>query len=244
MRIVVLADSLAMPRKDVRFEHTWPYRLAAALREAGVTAEVLNCGARRRTAEMLLADFTEHVVFKRPTHIVVQVGVVDCAPRIFSRRVHRYLNGRWVPSAVRHAVIRYRSARRARIIARDPLRRVYTKPDRFAAVFEEFGRRLAGLSWPIRVYVMPILFDESTLEARSPGFGRNVTAYNEILAGFTTRHGGAWIAPDGLLGPHRKTAFCSDGIHLSPAGNATLARAVCSRLLGQTSARAGVGSES
>lgn len=244
MRIVVFADSLAMPRKDVRFEHTWPYRLEAGLREAGLMAEVLNCGARRRTADMLLADFTEHVVFKEPTDIVVQVGVVDCAPRIFSRRMHRYLNSRWVPSAVRHAVIRHRSARRARIVERDPLRLVYTKPHRFAAVFEEFGSRLARVSWPIRVYVVPILFDGSTLEARSPGFGSNVAAYNAILADFSARHGGEWIVPDGLLDPHRNTAFGSDGIHLSPIGNAMLAREVCSRILTRTATRVGVGSDS
>ncbi len=244
VRIVVLADSLAMPREDVRFEHTWPYRLQAALREAGLTADVVNCAARARTADMLIADFTEHVVFKEPTDIVVQVGVVDCAPRIISRRMRRYLNRRWVPSAVRDAVIRRRSARRARIVARDPLRLVYTKPHRFAAVFEEFGSRLRRLSWPIRVYVVPILFEGSALETRSPGFGKNVAAYNAILADFSGRHGGEWIAPEGLLAPHRSTAFCSDGIHLSPMGNAMLAREVCRRVLARTATGAGVGSDS
>jgi acyl-CoA thioesterase I len=244
MRIVVLADSLAMPRKDVRFEHTWPYRLEAALREAGLTADVVNCGARRRTADMLLADFTEHVIFKEPTDIVIQVGVVDCAPRIFSRSMRRYLNSRWVPSALRSAVIRHRSGRRARIVGRDPLRLVYTKPARFAAVLEEFGSRLQRLPWPIRVYVVPILFDGSALEPRSPGFGKNVAAYNAILAEFSARHDGDWIAPEGLLDAHRHVAFGADGIHLSSLGNAVLAQEVGRRVLSRTARGAGVGGHS
>ena len=244
LRFVVLADSLAMPRTDVRCEPTWAYRLEAALREAGITAVVVSCGARRRTADMLLADFTEHVVFKEPTDIVVQVGVVDCAPRIFSRRMRRYLNSRWVPPALRSAVIRHRSARRARIVGRDPLRRVYTTAARFAAVFDEFGSRLQRLPWGIRVYVVPILFDESALEPRSPGFGKNVAAYNAILAQFSARHGADWIAPEGWLEPHRHRAFGADGIHLSALGNEVLAREVCRRVLTRTARGAEVGGHS
>ena len=108
-RIVAFADSLAMPRNEngaiLLWEETWPYLLEKSLVAEGLGAEVINCGARARTSTMLLGEFTEHVVLKRPDVVIIEVGVVDCLPRVFSRREKRVMNLPGFPARIRNQLI-------------------------------------------------------------------------------------------------------------------------------------------
>lgn len=229
MRVVALADSLALPRSDggetVRWEETWPSVLQASLREVRPGAEVVNCGQRSRTADSLSGeDFVEHVLLKAPSVVIVQVGIVDCAPRVFSRREKRVLRSRFMPETLRRWLIgRRRGARRA-LVARDPLRKVYTKPQEFAGHLEEFTRRTGELERPPRLIVIPILGCQEVLDAKSPGFARNIEIYNAILRTACHRSGAVWVGVEASEGElPGSDLFCADGYHLAPGGNRALA---------------------
>src|SRR5918992_220711 len=92
MKIAILADSLALPREDVggdeMLEVTYPYLLDQSLRrQFGANAPlVYERGMRRRTIEYVLDDWNEQVELKKPDVVIVHVGIVDCAPRVFLRR--------------------------------------------------------------------------------------------------------------------------------------------------------------
>jgi hypothetical protein len=237
MRIVALADSLALPRDrepDVlRWQETWPYVLEKDLLAAGLPAEVINCGGRARTVDTLLgADFREHVYLKRPQVLVLQVGIVDCAPRVLSRREKRLLNQPFVPAPLRRAVIRWRASRRGEITARNPLSRVYTRPRAFSAHLDRFRHRLGQLDWKIHLIVLPIVSNPLFMEKKSPGHTANVALYNRLLESFARDAAALWFEPAQLF-PENIAArsFCADGYHLNVSGSQRLAAVLAEHLL-------------
>jgi lysophospholipase L1-like esterase len=237
MRIVALADSLAMPRSEdgevVTWEETWPYRLQCGLPAEFGAVEVINCGARRRLVGSIVGqDFSEHVVWKRPDAIVLQVGVVDCAPRIFSLAEQRLLSHRFFPSRIRRMMIARRSARRPERTRKDPLAKVYTPPAAFGRHLEQFGRMVRALPWPIRLLTLPIVVHWPRVEAKSPGYGSNVRRYNEILRQFCAAHQAHWVAvPELTSEATDPSSFLDDGYHLSGEGNRLVASALVTCLL-------------
>ncbi len=227
-RIVVLADSLSLPRDDpgerVLWEETWPSVLEAELEEVGRPAQVINCGVRTRTSDRIVdGEMDEHVRLKRPRVVLVQVGVVDCAPRIFSRNQKRLLNLPVVPARLRETIVKLRSARRAEITGRDPLARVYTRPDDYERDFRRFVDQVRSLPEPAAIILLPILRDPGRMEAKSPGHGGNVDLYNDRLRAVARDTAARFVEPAGALpGVDHAAAFVSDGYHLSVAGNRAL----------------------
>ena len=92
MKIVILADSLALPRENVGgedlLEATYPFLLDHSLRQRlGAAAPIIfERGMRRRTIEYVLDEWNELVKLRKPDVVIVHVGIVDCAPRVFLRR--------------------------------------------------------------------------------------------------------------------------------------------------------------
>lgn len=236
MRIVVLADSLALPRNEppnvVLWEETWPARLQQACDAHGLTAEVINCGARsRRITSLIGHDFHEHIELKRPDVLVLQIGIVDCAPRVISLRERWVMNLRGFPRVLRDAVIRRRSATRADRTRRNPLAKVYTPPREFADSLATFGTRLRRTDADVGVIVLPIVGRLAQLEEHSPGYVSNIGAYNEMLRRFCLEFGHHWLTPENTVPPESQdNCFADDGYHLSPRGNQRVADSVHAEL--------------
>ena len=229
LRIVALADSLALPRREgtdiLLWEETWPSVLGRLLRDEGISAEVINCGARARTIDSVNADFVEHVVFKAPDVILLQVGVVDCAPRVFTRRVQKLLRHRLMPASLRTATIEWAHHRRREIVSRNPLARVYTRPHAFMRHLWLLAGKLAEVG-DVRLGVLPIIGDIERMEEKSPGFANNVSLYNSFLEEFARRSGRPLIS----LSTSAEW-FGSDGYHLTASGSRAVAEAALAWLL-------------
>jgi lysophospholipase L1-like esterase len=232
VRIVVLADSLAMPRDEggarLLWEETWPYRLDELLRRDGLDAEVLNCGSRARRADHIHGtEFLEHVAYKRPDVVCLEVGIVDCAPRVFSKREKRLLNRRWFPRRLRERIVASRSRRRPELIAPDPLRKVDTRPEEFERLVRLFERRLRELEWKPKLILVPILSDPRLTEPRSPGHTRNVELYNDALRRVARETGATFVEPETILRTAEERGFFfPDGYHLTAPGCQRLAERV------------------
>ena len=231
LRIIVLGDSLVMARDNplIVWEDTWPARLSDELRDIGVDAEIVNCGARARTADRILGnEFFEHIELKRPDLVILHIGITDCAPRLFTRRQRNLLNQRFVPQWLRDWIIRSRGARRQQLLKKHgPLSRVYTPPADFAACLERFGHNLSQFSSQVRVIVLPITCNQSAMDQKSPGHGSNVKLYNSMLKEFANRLGARWVDPAELFGSEGSALmFAADGYHWSTAGSARCASVI------------------
>lgn len=235
-RIVALADSLALPRDEgtdvVRWEDTWPSQLQRLSELHGVRLEIINCGARsRRMTTTIEGDFYEHIVLKLPDIVILQVGIVDCAPRLISLWERRLMNAPWFPASLRDKIIRHRSASRASRTRRNPLGKVYTRPELFAATLSTFGKRLRQAHPQIRLFALPILGRLPQLEEHSPGYISNIELYNNLLKSFCLKHNFHWYDPLDIVNPAEYSEFfASDAYHLLPLGNRRIAERLFSDL--------------
>lgn len=225
MKIVILADSLALPRPedigDTPHEATYPYLLDQALRREAPDHQVIERGMRRRTINDVLADWREMVEFRRPDILVVHVGIVDCAPRVFLRRESDFIaNLRFV--SLREFITNFAHNHRRRIVTLR--RRVYVTAQVFEAQVREVCERARTLGIKSLVFIN-IIKPPDSLEQRSPGFQLNVDTYNRILQTVAQEQGVHLVDLNRLVANDDGTkAVLDDGIHLTREGHKILAR--------------------
>lgn len=228
MKIVILADSLALPRPesegDIPYEATYPYLLDQSLRQQlGARApSVIERGMRRRTIEYVLDDWLEMVEMRRPDMVVVHVGIVDCAPRVFLRREANMV-ARLRPARLRNLVFDFVHKNRRRIV--EFRKRVYVPPERFRNLVREVIERARTQNVKSLVFVN-IITPPVELEQRSPGFRQNAEIYNRILEAEAKEE--PWIHLIDIDKIVRDEGGANtllvDGIHINEQGHKLLAR--------------------
>ncbi len=231
LKIAIVADSLALPRPAdaglVRYEETYPVLLRRMLCNAVPDREVLIAerGQRFRTMGSVLQDWTEIVEYRQPHFVVVHVGIVDCAPRIFSANERSRLE-RLRPALLRRAVLwAIRKLRPLLISAR--AQRVYTRLPDFETACRSVLER-ARESGVQHVIVVNILQPTAELESRSPGYIANHAAYNTVLRSVCADKDVVLLDYDRLVQQAGGTAAMTvDGMHPNPAGHHLLAQAIC-----------------
>jgi acyl-CoA thioesterase-1 len=226
MKIVVMADSLAMPRQgetNIAFEATYPYVLDRSLRQRLNTQSpmIIERGMRRRTIEYVLDEWLELVELRTPDVVIVHVGIVDCAPRVFLRRERQFVEN-LRPARLRNMVLGFVHQHRRAIVRMRG--RVYVPPQRFSSLVAQVVHK-AKQSKLRSLVLVNIITPPAEMEARSPGFIENVNTYNEILKSQAHGEGIHLVDLDRMIrdggGPDKLTV---DGIHINEAGHAMLAR--------------------
>jgi len=228
MKIVVMADSLAMAREgetNVAYETTYPYLLEQRLRERfGAQAPlIIERGMRRRTIEYVLDEWYELVDLRKADVVVIHVGIVDCAPRVFLRRERQFVEN-LRPGFLREFVLgKVHRHRRAIVNMR---KKVYVPPDRFNGLVAQVMAK-AKESKLRSLVMVNIITPPAEMDERSPGFIRNVGVYNEILKAHANGSGVHLIDLDGMIkaagGVEQLTV---DGIHINEAGHEMLAKEI------------------
>lgn len=233
MKIVIMADSLAMAREgetNVAFEATYPNLLEQSLRRRfGSEAPwVIERGMRRRTIEYVLDEWYELVDLRRPEVVVIHVGIVDCAPRVFLRRERQFVEN-LRPAFLREAILSNVHRHRSAIVK--TRKKVYVPPDRFNALVGQVLAR-SKASKLRSLVIVNIITPPAEMDERSPGFIKNVGIYNQILKTHAEANGAHLIDLDGMIkeagGVEQLTV---DGIHLNDAGHKMLANAIETHIL-------------
>lgn len=228
MKIVVMADSLAMAREgetNVAYEATYPYLLDQSLRRRfqGDAPTVIERGMRRRTIEYVLDEWYELVDLRRPEVVVVHVGIVDCAPRVFLRRERQFVEN-LRPVFLREAILNNVHRHRSAIV--NMRKKVYVDANRFNSLVGQVIER-AKVSKLRSLVIVNIITPPAEMEARSPGFIKNVGIYNQILKAHADMNGVHLIDLDRMIKEAGGVeSLTVDGIHINDAGHAMLAREI------------------
>ena len=228
MKIVVMADSLAMAREgetNVAYETTYPYLLDQWLRQRfGSQAPLVSeRGMRRRTIEYVLDEWYELVDLRKTDVVVVHVGIVDCAPRVFLRRERQFVEN-LRPGFLRRFILDYVHRHRRAVV--NMRKKVYVPPERFNALVGQVMAK-AKASELRSLVIVNIITPPAEMDERSPGFIRNVGIYNEILRTHAEANGAHLIDLDSMIkakgGVEQLTV---DGIHINEAGHKMLAQEI------------------
>ena len=167
----MLGNSVSLPPAEDPAVCPWPTLLAQRgfdvrqwSRDGG-TVQHLEEEAGRRLSE------------ERVDAVILQTGIVDCAPRPLSDRERTFV-GLVRPLALRRAVVSVLHRHRADIIRRRALIQVMP----LAAFEAHFARLFAAAAAGGRaVAVLPIFPVPSSVHARNPLLAREMAAYNDAM---------------------------------------------------------------
>lgn len=187
-KILIITDSVSMPRPGVPYEQTWIY----LIKRAFPMHDIIDRPGRGSTSTRLVteggggADLLETYM---PDMVIIQIGMADCAPRLFNKRgIEFRIVSRYLPSAIRQRYIAY--VKRHRV--RNP-NVTEVPPDEFrrniALYLERCGRIGA------RAIIISILPPTKEMIRKSPHIRVNVDRYNAILREEAERAGAAVIEP-------------------------------------------------
>ncbi len=222
-RVVVVADSLAMPRNEeggvVKYEETWPFLLAQEF----PALEIINKGERARTIRTT-KNGIEEILLLTPNIVIFQIGVVDGSPRIFTGFEKRIL--RRLPSRLRKYIINQRSKNRNRITSKNPLAKVEVKPNEYETVFREVINKLKNTNFIESVVLIPIVANFDYMNTKSKGFSENIKLYNTILDKLARETDSIFLPLENFNQENQKLLFTADGYHLNALGNSILAKSL------------------
>jgi len=235
LRIFLIGDSLAVPRSDpsgdIRYRNCYPFLIQQYLENQLQSVHVPVIYDRSQsccTLPDVVFSWNEEISLQEPDILIIQVGVVDCAPRVFTpyqRKVVANLRPRIMRESVLSLVRKYRKH-----LVRLRGNLTYTS-------YEQFRQAAIGLSSEadrvglLGCYFVNIITPSLEMERRSPGFCSNVAKYNEVLEEVADGKIVQIVDMDGIvqrMGHER--LLLSDGIHINKEGHRILAGEISGRI--------------
>ena len=211
-KLVISGDSLSMPRpkEGILYEDTFP----ALLQEHMVPEwRVINRSRRANNSrkQAMYLKLCDDIHDYKPDVFIYHIGIVDCAPRLFSEFQQKLLER--LPISVRQKIIGYFSRRRLYMTKRFP--RVFVKPEDFKKYSQKVI--LTAKKYASAIYIIGIIMPSDKILKRSFGYRENVLGYNELLKEVSNETGAEFIDLVNMLDP--KEDFLEDGYHLVKSGN-------------------------
>ena len=232
MLVCVYGDSLSLPRpgEDIAPEETYAELFAAELRRGShpVTVSLYNRAQGSASMGELVELWNRDTSYFAPRTdvLVIQSGLVDCAPRPLGRWMRGFVER--TPKRVRYRIIRLLHEQRSRIL-RARLGSRITSPRSFRAELRQWLLRASPRCGMI--YVLNIAPTTDAVERRSPGLIASISEYNKILREEVTRHAGNVRLIDvhqalraAVLKGEVPVISPLDGQHITKAGHAIYAR--------------------
>lgn len=195
--MLIITDSLGLPRSSngqlVSYEKTW----VTLLRENYQVHQVSIGGA---TISELLTQVDYHYLFY-PDIVIVQAGIVDCAPRAFTKNERIVLNSIW---GIRRLFMKISKKYGKQI--RNFRQKCYTPPDQFEAVIKQINNIFST----VPVYFLGIIPALESYETAVKGVKNKIDLYNSII-----KSNANYISLENISEEH----IMPDFHHLSEKGN-------------------------
>lgn len=167
--VLILTDSLAFPRCEpevVFYEQTW----VALLKRRFPQIDFVHCGRGGAT----IVDLFKHSAYYQgtiqPALVLVQSGIVDCAPRALSLIEQQVLQRLPIVGSLVLAVVRKNAARLRRWRGMS-----YTSLVTYEAWIQTYERHFNNVYW------IGILPADAEYESRVQGIASAIERYNAVL---------------------------------------------------------------
>jgi acyl-CoA thioesterase I len=211
-KIIIVTDSVSMPRAEIRYEETWIH----LLRKEFPHYDIIDRPGRGSTSTRLVTEGgggVDLLEMYMPDIVILQLGMADCAPRLFNKRGLEYrIVSRTLPAWARRRYIDWVKKHRVR----DP-GVTEVPPEEFRANISAFFRRAQSIG--ARVLIIPILPPIDLQVRKSPHVAVNVERYNAIYREVVAQF------PDvTIVDPFRNNGgidindLAIDEVHVNPAG--------------------------
>ena len=222
--ILCLADSLALPRINVSYKETWFYKLKSSYIEGQASKVLIDFIAsfrRALTSSDIMQQYTDLVGLYDADLLIIQQGIVDCAPRRINDRLLMWrilikvVNKLHLTSAFWFVI--------KRLFNRNK-NTVYTNIVDYKRNIESLVNKFLAGGLNKQVLFVLIATPSSKFLSKSKFVGDNVRAYNKIIVSICdTNERVSFIDP---LCSGDNTLFVEDGYHTNAKGNELVFAAV------------------
>ena len=202
-QIVILGDSLGMPRleEDLKYSDTYPCLLKEANFDVINRARRANDTFKQSEPLNLSDDISD---FEGDIYIV-HLGIVDCAPRIFSKKESKILS--LLPGSIRKLITNTASKYRNQITKYRNITYVNSKD------FEKNLKKIINhIAKNKKIILIKILDTDDNIKERSFNIASNINTYNEIIEQVALEYECDLIDPNLLFCTNK---LLEDGIHIN-----------------------------
>ncbi len=165
MKVLFLTDSLSLPRGSdgevVKYEETY----ISLLRKKNPEMTIVDCAVGGATIWDLFKQ-SYYYKFFEPDIVILHCGIVDCAPRAFTKFEQKILNKLGLrPKGLTRFLRKYRGLKLT------PIKK-----------FEKLALRLKRQFEDLPVFAVGILPASSQYEQKVPGIAKSIEIYNHVLS--------------------------------------------------------------
>ncbi|RAW01301.1 SGNH/GDSL hydrolase family protein [Pseudochryseolinea flava] len=197
-KVLILGDSLTLPRfkpESCKHEDTWPVLL-----QDYFDVHAISIGGG--TIKDLHRQLEYHIAYK-PDYVIIQSGIVDCAPRALGLLELEVMQQFWVTKRLVLPIVRKQSK-----YLRGFRNKTYTTPRDFASYLQKIRMQLGA----VEMFSIGILPSCPEYEIIVPGVTKRVKQFNEILKNLFQEN---FIPTDTI----DRAGIMSDHIHLNKDGH-------------------------
>lgn len=214
-RIVIIGDSLAMPRYEVPLEETYPYLLNKVWKNCEII--VRNRRANTTKSQVSSQNILDDIIFLKPQIVIIHLGIVDCAPRLFTKIEQLILSKlKWVNKFI----ISFFSKYRFFFTKINP--KVYVNKKEFhkysLKLIQECKKN--GVE---NILVLNICDTTSENKKKSFNFENIICEYNNILNNVIKEENVLLIDINSII---KEDMLLTDGIHLNQIGHKKILEAI------------------
>lgn len=200
---------MGLPREEVLFEETWISKLVKQRKDIDF---IWNFQRSQTTRILKSKDSLEYY---SPDFIIIQLGIVDCAPRLINRNGMFYKFLIRFPKNIQNIIWKI-----IKKIKRRDRRIVDVSKDEFQRNIIDFFSRCKSIGVRKVFYILICSPSDKVID-KSPDFNLNIKEYNNIIEEVTKRFGDLveCINPLDEKAKNEYNDLYVDGYHPSSVGN-------------------------
>ena len=217
-RILIITDSVSMPRIEVKYEETWIYLLKNKFKHF----DIIDRPARGATSMRLINEGgggMDLLELYLPDRIILQFGLAECAPRLFKKNgfEKKFIN-KFLPGRLKNYYIK----RVKKTRARNP-QFTDVSPEQFKYNIYNFAERCKTLN--VKLAIIKILRPTDIFLTKSPFIKLNIDNYNSIYEKISLDFDNITII-DPIDIKLDVNSLCIDELHINSQGHELYFKAV------------------
>jgi len=232
--VTIIGDSLSMarPNEGIKLQDLYSYKLQCLLPDE----YYVRNNARRANdvrIQMLPGNLTDDLLSSGSEVIVIQLGIVDCAPRLFSRRqlaVLKTLTGFNSVIAFPFKLYQKLLTKNRRFVT-TIFKKTYVPHHLFKQHYSRLVEKLTAMPDTKQTVLINIADTSETNKAKSYHFEEHIQNYNATIAKICAAHKKCELI-DLFQLSHEHDMILPDGIHLTITAHNLLSRLLHERIAG------------
>lgn len=214
MKVIVITDSMSMPRNNIRYEDTWYYKLKHKLKSYKfIDKEHRGSMSNRLVSEgggfANILPGSDLLEFYNPDIIIIQLGIVDCSPRYISIYSFGYKVLTKLPFFLQKIYYNFKKK-----YSKRSSKNAYISPQIFHNNYKNFINRAIKLN--SKIIITEISPVSTEFQIKSPEINISIKRYNNILKKLSDKNENVF-----LFSPFYEfqSNFLIDELHYSKIGH-------------------------